>query len=95
MLKKLAIMASAFAIAGAAFAVDMGNVAQKCDLKDGSAVYVFKDGKMAMEDQRGRSVAMKAGHVMETKDGQKIMMVGNELARLEIIKAEKRGGAGN
>ncbi|MCK6434632.1 MAG: CopK family periplasmic copper-binding protein [Aquabacterium sp.] len=34
---------------------------------------------------------MKAGHVMETKDGQKIIMVGNELARLEMIKAEKRG----
>jgi len=64
----------------------------KFDLKDGSTVYVFKDGKMAMEDRLGRTVGMKAGHVMETKDGQKIIMVGNELARLEMIKAEKRGG---
>jgi hypothetical protein len=91
MLKKLAIMASMLTVVGAAFAVDMGNVAQKFDLKDGSTVYVFKDGKMAMEDRLGRTVGMKAGHVMETKDGQKIIMVGNELARLEMIKAEKRG----
>lgn len=91
MLKKLAIMASMLAVAGTAFAVDMGNVAQKFDLKDGSTVYVFKDGKMAMEDRLGRTVGMKAGQVMETKDGQKIIMVGNELARLEMIKAEKRG----
>jgi predicted dithiol-disulfide oxidoreductase (DUF899 family) len=92
MLKKLSIMASMLTVAGAAFAVDMGNVAQKFDLKDGSTVYVFKDGKMAMEDRQGRTVGMKAGHVMETKDGQKIIMIGNELARLEMIKAEKRGG---
>lgn len=91
MLKKLAIMASMLAVAGTAFAVDMDNVAQKFDLKDGSTVYVFKDGKMAMEDRLGRTVGMKAGQVMETKDGQKIIMVGNELARLEMIKAEKRG----
>ncbi|TSE27067.1 periplasmic Cu(I)/Cu(II)-binding protein CopK [Tepidimonas aquatica] len=91
MLKKLAIMASMLAVAGTAFAVDMDNVAQKFDLKDGSTVYVFKDGKMAMEDRLGRTVGMKAGQVMETKDGQKIIMVGNELARLEMIKVEKRG----
>lgn len=92
MLKKFAIMASILTVAGAAFAVDMGNVAQTFELKDGSTVYVFKDGKMAMENRLGRTVGMKAGHVMETKDGQKIIMVGNELARLEMIKAEKQGG---
>jgi Copper resistance protein K len=90
-LKKLAIMASTFALAGAAFAVDMGNVAQKFDLKDGSTVYVFKDGKMAMEDRLGRTVGMKAGHVMETKGGQRIIMIGNEIARLERIKVENHG----
>lgn len=92
MLKKFAIMASMLTVAGAAFAVDMGNVAQTFELKDGSTVYVFKDGKMAMENRLGRTVSMKAGHVMETKDGQKIIMVGNELARLDTIKAEKQGG---
>jgi hypothetical protein len=91
MLKKFVVMASMLAVAGATFAVDMSNVAQKFDLKDGSTVYVFKDGKMSMEDRLGRTLGMKAGHVMETKDGQKIIMVGNELARLDMIKAEKRG----
>lgn len=92
MLKKLAIMATLLAAASTTFAVDMGNVAQKFDIKDGSTVYVFKDGKMAMEDRLGRTVGMKAGHVMETKDGQKIIMIGNELARLESIKNTERGG---
>lgn len=80
------------AAATSAFAVDTGNVAQKFDLKDGSTVYVFKDGKMAMENRLGRAVPMKAGRAMETKDGQRIIMVGNELARLDVINAEERGG---
>lgn len=92
MFKKSMILVAVLATAGAAMAVDMGNVAQALPLKDGTTVYMFKDGKMAMEDKLGRTVAMKAGHVMETKDGQRIIMIGNELARLERITAEKRGG---
>jgi Copper resistance protein K len=90
MLKKLAIMATLLAAASTTFAIDIANVAKKFDLKDGSFVYVLKDGKMAMEDRLGRPVGMKAGHVMETKDGQKIIMIGNELARLEAIKNTER-----
>ena len=71
------------ALAGSAFAVDEGNVQRSIPLKDGSTVYIFKDGKMGMEDKNGRSVRMKEGHVMETKDGQKIIMIGNEVARLD------------
>ncbi|MDP2005975.1 MAG: periplasmic Cu(I)/Cu(II)-binding protein CopK [Rubrivivax sp.] len=92
MLNKLAIMATLIAAATTAFAVDMANVAKKFDLKDGSTVYVFKDGKMGMEDRLGRVVGMKPGHVMETKDGQRIIMIGNELARLDAIKAAERSG---
>ena len=92
MFKKSMILVAVLAAAGAAMAVDMGNVAQALPLKDGTTVYIFKDGKMAMEDKLGRTVAMKPGHVMETKDGQRIIMIGNELARLERITAEKRGG---
>ena len=40
---------------------------------------------MGMEDKLGKVVSMKAGHVMETKDGQRIIMIGNELARLESL----------
>lgn len=53
------------------------------ELKDGSTVHVFKDGKMGMEDKMGRSARMKEGHVMETKDGQKLMMKGDEVWRVE------------
>jgi hypothetical protein len=35
---------------------------------------------------------MKSGHVMETKDGQRVIMIGNETARLESIMAVQRGG---
>lgn len=90
MLTKLAIIASLLAAATTAFAVDMASVAQTFELKDGATVYVFKNGKMGMESRLGRVVSMKPGHVMETKDGQRIIMVGNELARLESIKAAER-----
>jgi hypothetical protein len=52
-------------------------------LKDGSTLYVYKDGKMAMENKVGTAVYMKEGVSMETKDGKKIMMKGNELWRVE------------
>ena len=92
MFKKSMILVAVLAATGAAMAVDMQKVSKALPMQDGSTVYIFKDGKMAMEDKLGRTVAMKAGHVMETKDGQRIIMVGNELARLEMIKADERGG---
>ncbi len=92
MFKKSMILVAALAAAGAAMAVDMQFVAKALPLKDGSTVYVFKDGKMAMEDKLGRTVGMKAGHVMETTDGQRIIMIGNEIARLDVIRAGERGG---
>ena len=54
-------------------------------MKDGSTVYVFDSGKMAMESKYGRAVRMDPGMVMETKDGQKITMVGDEVARLSSL----------
>jgi len=50
-------------------------------LKDGSTLVVFKDGKMSMRDKTGNVVGMKDGVPMETKDGQIIMMKGNEIWR--------------
>lgn len=54
-------------------------------LKDGSTVHVFRDGKMAMEDKFGRAFSMDQGHQMETRDGQKISMQGNEVWRLDSL----------
>lgn len=65
--------------------VDVSKVEKTIELKDGSTVHFFKDGKMAMEDKYGRVISMKPEQVMETKDGKRIIMIGNEVVRLEPI----------
>lgn len=62
-------------------------------LKDGSTVYVFNDGKMGMEGKYGRAERMAPGHVMEARDGRAIMMVGDEVARVDALhQTEYPGG---
>lgn len=93
MMKKALIALATSLVAMSSFAVDASKVEKSIELKDGSTVYLFKDGKMGMEDKLGKAVRMKPGHVMETKDGQKIIMVGDEVARLEtILRGNYRGG---
>ena len=65
---------------------------QVIELKDGSTVYIFKDGKMSMEDKAGRATRMKKDTVMETKDGQKIIMHGDEVMRLDSLLKQGHGG---
>lgn len=65
-----------------AFALDQGNVTKTVQLKDGTTIHQFKDGKMAMEGKYGRAERMKVGQTMETADGKSIVMVGDEVARL-------------
>lgn len=89
----LTAIALAAAVAGTALPVIAGdqlsqNAKQTVGLKDGSTLYIFKDGKMSMEDKSGRAMVMKAGQVMETKDGQRLIMVGNEVARLETLQKQ-------
>ena len=93
MLKKLLMVAALSTAAVSAFAVSPAEEVQKAiQLKDGSTVYILKDGKMGMEDKLGRAVRMKQGQVMETKDGQKIMMHGDEVMRLDnILHQDHRG----
>ena len=85
MLKKMLAIVALSSLGFSAYAVDASQVEKSIELKDGSTVYIFKDGKMAMEDKFGRAVRMKKDTVMETKDGQKIMMHGDEVMRLENI----------
>lgn len=85
MFKKALFGIACATVAMAASAVDMSKVEKSLPLKDGSTVYVFKDGKMGMENKYGRVESMKAGHVMETKDGQKVIMIGNEVMRLDEV----------
>lgn len=86
MFKKILIVAASSVVALSAFAVDTGNVQKAIPLKDGSTVYIFKDGKMGMEDKVGRATRMKPGQVMETKDGQKLIMIGDEVMRVESLR---------
>jgi Copper resistance protein K len=93
MFTKILIVAASSMFALSAFAVDPSNVVKSVELKDGSTVYQFKDGKMGMEDKLGKVVQMKEGHVMETKDGQRVIMVGNEVARMEtVLRGAYSGG---
>ena len=93
MLKK-ALMVAALGIATtSAFAVDVDQVEKSIPMKDGSTVYIFKDGKMGMEDKYGRATRMKKDTVMETKDGQKVIMHGDEVMRLDsLLKKGHEGG---
>lgn len=92
MLKKIVAAAGAL-IAFSTFAVGHDQVEKSVELKDGSTVYIFKDGKMGMEDQFGRPAYMEPGHTMETKDGKKITMNGNEIGRVnELLQVYQIGG---
>ena len=55
-------------------------VQQVMNLKDGSTLYVFKDGKMAKESRFGRAEYLKQGEVLELVDGSKVTAVGRSLA---------------
>lgn len=73
------VVAAALAVGGAAMAAQ--DDTREIPLKDGTTLLIFKDGKMSMRDTRGRVHSMKDGTQMETKDGQVIMMKGNEVWR--------------
>lgn len=85
MLKELLMVVAMSAFAASALAVDRTQVKDSIELKDGSTVYIFKDGKMGMEDKYGRAAYMESGHVMEAKDGKKIIMDGNEVWRVDEL----------
>ena len=71
------------------------DVVKSIPLENGSTVFVFKDGKMGMEDKMGRSTRMKPGHVMKAKDGTSLMMVGDEVMRVESLLTERKGAGAN
>jgi len=62
------------------------------ELRDGSTLHIFKDGKMAKEDAFGRAVYLKRGEVLAAKDGRQITAVGNEVARLERLLKDGHTG---
>jgi len=86
MLKKLLMIVAISAVTASAFAENLKEIEKTIELKDGSTLYIFKDGKMGMEDKFGGwSSSMESGLVMETKDGKNIIMNGNEIWRVEQL----------
>ena len=83
MFKKLSLLALVSLVSASALAVDTVKVEKSIPMKDGSTLYIFKDGKMGMEDKHGRVMSMKQGKLMETADGKKIVMTGNEVWRVD------------
>nr|WP_316643024.1 CopK family periplasmic copper-binding protein [uncultured Roseateles sp.] len=81
----IALTAALVGAAAPVFARDALDRAVKAtvELRDGSTLYIFKDGKMAKEDAYGHAVTLKPGEVLTAKDGQQIKAVGNESARLD------------
>ena len=94
MLKKLLMVVAMSAVTASAFAaLPTEQIEKSIPLKNGSTVHFLKGGKMAMEDKNGNAVRMKPGEVMETKDGQKIIMHGDEVMRLDnLLKEGHTGG---
>ena len=92
----LALIAAFTASGGvaSAFASDAARdeARQVIELKDGSTLYVFRDGKMAKEDKVGRVASLRKGEVVEAKNGQSITVVGNETARLRQLLQRGHGG---
>jgi len=82
---KSQVTANAATLSAPANTIASGDVKQVLNLKDGSAVYIFNDGKMAMETKYGQAQRMDPGMVMETADGQKITMNSDEVARLNSL----------
>lgn len=93
-IKTLLLTLAMTTITASAIASDAAQAAAKdvIELKGGVTLYVFKDGKMAMEDKYGHAVRMKEGASMETKDGKKFIMTSDEVARMSALLREGHGG---
>ncbi|ALK97742.1 MULTISPECIES: CopK family periplasmic copper-binding protein [Massilia] len=89
-MKKLLVASMLFAASAASFASAQDE--KLVPLKSGETLHVYADGKMAMEDKYGHPTGMKPGQIMETKDGQKMIMRGNETARLDMQLQIDNGG---
>ena len=93
MLKKMLIVValSGMSLLAVAEERDARNEAkQVIDLKDGSILYVFESGKMALESKFGRAVVTQPGTVLTTADDKNITMDGDEVERLRLLLEQGR-----
>lgn len=85
MIKKIAVAIGLSGLALSVFASGIDRIEKSVELKGGATVHIFADGKMAMENEYGRVDSMEEGHAMEAKNGQEIIMKGNETGRLQMV----------
>ncbi len=85
MFAKVAVAAAIGVFALSAYAEAPSTWTRSVNLKDGSTLYIFADGKMGMENRFGSAVDMRQGEVMHAKDGTQIAMNGNEVARTDYF----------
>lgn len=93
MFKKIATLVAIAAISASAIASEATarrEAKEVVELKDGSTLYIFRDGKMAVEDQYGRAKNVRPNSELEAKDGQTFTMQGNEMGRLEQLLNEDK-----
>jgi hypothetical protein len=90
MFKKFLVAAVGCVVAISAFAADNKGVEKVYELTDGSKVFIFEGGEMGMENKYGRSVRMKPGTIMQTKSGERLIMIGDEVARVESLGHQRR-----
>lgn len=87
--RKTLIALSLAVTALSTFAASHSGIVSSVQLKDGTTMHHYKDGKMAMEDKNGNVLYMKDGMAMETTDGKTITMTGNEVSRLYMSKRKE------
>lgn len=93
-LTSIAILSLMGAIPLPSFAGDAAAAAAKemINLKDGSTLYVFSDGKMALESKYGKAEFLMKGQTLQTADGRTIKADSNEIARLDSLLKQGHGG---
>ena len=89
MFKKIALIGAASMIAFSAQAATEMDVSETVQLKDGSTLYIFTDGKMGMANRYGHAVQAPETGVIEARDGRTIELEGNETARVSAIQAAR------
>lgn len=85
MYKTILLATASSMIALPVLAADANQVEKSIELKDGSTVHIFADGKMGMESRFGRAADMAQGEMMEAKDGKIIVMNANEYWRVKAM----------
>ncbi|MEO8411445.1 MAG: CopK family periplasmic copper-binding protein [Propionivibrio sp.] len=94
MLKKtlVVIALSAVSVLATATEMDARDAAkQVIDMQDGSTVFVFPGGKMALESKYGQAAEATPGSKLTAKDGSTVTLANNDWAYLDTLLKQGAG----